>query len=142
MWSLDIELCGKPAGKGRPRFVRATGHAFTPANTRSYEANLKYAAQEAMAGQVPVVGPLRVRVEALFPIPISWSKKKQALALAGDIWPTTKPDWENIAKMLDAFNQVVWVDDAQVVEGTILKVYSDRPALRITISTVAGLGHK
>lgn len=141
MFSVDIELCGKPEGKGRPRFARS-GHAFTPANTRTYEANLKYSAQEAMAGRPPIDGPVRVRVEALFPIPKSWSKKKQAEAMAGNVWPTCKPDWENVAKMLDAFNEVVWRDDAQVVEGVIRKVYSDRPALRVTVSAINGEGHK
>jgi Holliday junction resolvase RusA-like endonuclease len=137
-WSIDIEICGVPQGKGRPRFVRSSGIAFTPAHTRTYEANLKYAAQEAMAGQSPVEGPVRVKVEALFPIPASWSRRKQNEALAGALWPTKKPDADNILKMLDAFNEVVFRDDAQIVEATIRKVYSDRPALRVTVTSIAG----
>jgi Holliday junction resolvase RusA-like endonuclease len=130
---IVVELAGTPLGKGRPRFVRATGRAFTPEKTRNFESNLLLAAQDVMAGRPPIEGPLCVRVEAHFPIPQSWSKKKQAGALLGVLRPTTRPDWENIAKMLDAFNKIVWIDDAQVVDGIIIKRYSDRPRLRVEV---------
>jgi Holliday junction resolvase RusA-like endonuclease len=131
---IIVELAGTPLGKGRPRFMRATGHAYTPAKTRNFESNLLLAAQDVMAGRPPIEGPLYVRVVAHFPVPQSWSKKKRASALLGELWPTTRPDWENVAKMLDAFNGVVWVDDAQVAEGLIIKRYSDRPRLRVEVS--------
>jgi Holliday junction resolvase RusA-like endonuclease len=130
---IVVELAGTPLGKGRPRFMRATGHAYTPEKTRNFESNLLLAAQDVMAGRPPIEGPLYVRVEAHFPIPQSWSKKKQAGALLGTLRPTTRPDWENIAKMLDAFNKIVWIDDAQVVDGIIIKRYSDRPRLRVEV---------
>lgn len=135
---IVIELVGEPRGKGRPRFVRATGHAFTPARTRSYESALRLAAQDAMDGAAPLDGPLRVSVEAHFPVPASWSHKKRSAALLGVTRPTTRPDWENIAKMLDAFNEIVWRDDKQVVEGAISKHYSDRPRLRVEVQPVNG----
>jgi len=130
---IVIELAGTPLGKGRPRFMRATGTAYTPVKTRNFETNLKLAAQDAMAGRPPIEGAVSVRVEAFFPVPMSWSRKKRAAAMLNVMRPTTRPDWENIAKMLDAFNSVVWRDDAQVVEGTITKHYSDRPRLRIEV---------
>lgn len=130
---IVVELSGTPLGKGRPRFMRATGHAYTPEKTRNFETNLRLAAQDAMNGQPPLEGALLVVVQAFFPIPQSWSKKKRIAALTHAIRPTTKPDWENIAKMLDAFNEVVWRDDAQIIHGTIIKQYSDRPRLRVEI---------
>ena len=48
-----IRLSGEPKGKGRPRFVKQSGRAFTPSATRSYEAALRFAAQEAMARRIP-----------------------------------------------------------------------------------------
>lgn len=132
---IVVFLAGEPRGKGRPRFVRATGHAFTPADTRKYESHLRLAAQDAMAGRPPIEGPVDVEVFAAFPVPQSWSRSKRANALLGLTRPTVKPDWENIAKMLDAFNEVVWRDDRQVVDGCIRKVYSDTPCLRITVRT-------
>lgn len=132
-----IVLSGEPQGKGRPRFVRSTGHAYTPSNTRKYEDSLRNAAGEAMGEQPPFEGPVSVVVVAILPIPASWSRKKRDAALAGAIWPTVKPDWENIAKMLDAFNEIVWRDDRQVVDGRVVKRYGDRPRLIIEVREIS-----
>ena len=35
--------------------------------------------------------------------------------------------------MADALNEIVWKDDSQVVDGRSIKIYSDRPALRIEV---------
>lgn len=131
--SIIIELGGEPKGKGRPRFVRRTGHAFTPQKTASYEACLRHEAALAMADRPPFEGALRVQVSAYFGVPQSWSAKKRAAAFAGAIRPAKRPDLDNIAKMLDALNEVVWRDDAQVVSGLIEKFYSDRPRLRVEV---------
>lgn len=130
---IVVELAGTPIGKGRPRFSRKSGTAYTPAKTRSYEEALGYAARAAMVGKKPLTGPISVHVIASFPIPASWPKKKQAAARAGEIRPTVRPDWENVAKVLDAFNKIVWEDDAQIVSGLITKDYSDHPSLHVMV---------
>ena len=130
---IIIILDGTPVGKGRPRFVRSTGIAFTPQKTRGYEAALRYAAQETMAGRPPIDGPVVVSIEASFPMLASWSRKKREAAVAGRVPHQTKPDWDNLMKCVDALNQVVWKDDKQIVSGTILKNYSENPRLKITI---------
>lgn len=134
MTPIVVELSGVPTGKGRPRFVRATGRAYTPGKTRSYEDNLRFAAQAAMAGRAPIEGPLSVSVLAIFPIADSWSGKKKRAALAGEIRPTTKPDADNLLKVLDSFNEVVWKDDKQVVDATITKLYGMRPRFRVCVA--------
>lgn len=136
---IVIELAGEPEGVGRPRFVRRTGVAFTPADTRKYQAALRLAAQQAMRGGAPLDGPVSVMVAAYFPIPASWSKRKREQALSGLIGATVKPDCDNILKQLDALNQVVFVDDKQVVQATVHKRYSERPALRIEVMPLAEL---
>lgn len=133
-----IELAGSPKGKGRPRFSLENGHAYTPQPTRNYEAALRYAAQLAMKGAAPITGALRVEVLAAFAVPKSWSKKKQQQALAGVIRPTGRPDGDNILKMLDSFNGVVWRDDAQAVDFRISKRYSDRPRLHVEVEALFG----
>lgn len=132
--SSPVIIClpGAPAGKGRPRFSRRSGHAYTPAKTRSYESMLQGAAIEAMSGRPPIEGPIRVVIAAHFPVPASWSMKKRAAALLGAIRPG-RPDWDNLAKMLDSFNEVVWHDDSQVYDGAIIKRYSETPMLRVTV---------
>ncbi|WP_091865006.1 RusA family crossover junction endodeoxyribonuclease [Methylobacterium brachiatum] len=131
--TITLVLAGVPKGKGRPRFSKATGHVFTPEPTRSYEGALKYAAQEEMGSRLPLQGPIEVVVEARMPVPKSWSKTKQAAALAGRIRPTGKPDVDNIFKMLDALNFVVWQDDSQIVEGVASKFYHEQPSLTIKV---------
>jgi Holliday junction resolvase RusA-like endonuclease len=129
---LEIVLDGSPKGKGRPRFTK-TGHAFTPAATRSYEAALRYAAQVEQGEAPPLAGPLAVEVEARMPVPISWPKKRRSDALAGVSAPVGKPDVDNLLKTVDALNGVVWVDDAQVVDVQVRKVFGEKPALVIRV---------
>ena len=130
---MKIVLLGEPRGKGRPRFAPQTGRAYTDADTRNYESKLAWAAQVKMGGAPPLLGALRVTVSAFVSIPKSFSAKKQAAAIEGDIRPTTKPDADNIAKMLDALNKIVWNDDSQIVRLVIEKFYSEQPRLEIQI---------
>lgn len=130
-----IELPGPPKGKGRPRFTRK-GIAFTPADTRSYETALAWAGKEAMRGAKPIESPLTVVVVAHMPIPMSWSQKRQRMALAGETRPTSKPDTDNLLKTLDALNGIVWRDDAQIVDVRCVKIYSERPRLVVTVEAL------
>ena len=132
---ITIHLPGKPQGKGRPRATVRGGHAtmYTPAKTRSYEGELKYFGQQAMGDRPPLLGPLSVVIVASFDVPASWSRKKTAAALRGEVRPTTKPDFDNLAKVCDALNGVVWKDDAQIVDGSVRKRYAREPGLRIEV---------
>ena len=134
--AIVITVPGQIRGKGRPRFVRATGRTYTPEATRSYEAVLKFAAVEAMAGRAPIEGPVRLLMVATFDVPTSWSKKKRIAALAGDIKPTKKPDADNVIKLTDALNQVVWRDDAQVVECRLIKRYGNQAMLQVQVEAL------
>lgn len=137
---IEVLLAGAPIGKGRPRFRAITARSgrtfasiYTPAATRRYEGALRYAAQQAMGARAPLEGPLHVRVTATFPVPPSWPKRKRADALAGIVRPAKKPDADNILKVLDSCNEVVFRDDAQVVDAHIVKVYGAKPSLRIEV---------
>jgi Holliday junction resolvase RusA-like endonuclease len=139
MLLLTLELPGAPRGKGRPRF-RVIGHGkkqfvstYTDAETRKYEERLKAVGTARMGMGEPFDCPLSVKVEALTPIPASWSLKKQASAAAGELCPTGKPDADNIAKLVDALNGVVWRDDSAIVSMLIVKRYSLTPLLRIGV---------
>lgn len=141
--TITIDLPGAPQGKGRPRFrvVRTKtgatfGNAYTPAKTRSYETLLRAAAINAMKDHMLIEGPLIVVVWAYMPVPQSWSKRKQNDALAGVIFPIGKPDCDNMLKVVDALNGVVWKDDAQIVDARVIKTYSYKPELRIEVTQV------
>jgi Holliday junction resolvase RusA-like endonuclease len=116
--------------------VRATGRAYTPAATESYEATIRLFASRAVDENGPFAAkvPLCCSIVAVFAVPVSWSKRKRLSALARDIFPTGKPDADNILKVLgDACNGVVWHDDAQVVTWSVRKVYGERPFLDVEV---------
>ena len=128
-----IELPGVPRGKGRPRFTR-TGFAFTPPDTRKYEAALAKAGQAAMVGRPPFNAPVVVVVTARFSIPQSWPKHRKADALKGIVQHTVKPDIDNVLKMaLDGLNGVVWSDDKIIVRCMARKVYGTSPGLVVSV---------
>lgn len=127
-------MLGVPVAKGRPRFSKETGRVYTPAKTASFEAQLKYAALQAMGDRPPLEGPLVVHMEVVLPIAQSWPKKRQAAARAGAERPTKRPDLDNFAKVLDAANMVVWQDDGQIVDLSVAKRYGDKPGMWIKVS--------
>jgi Holliday junction resolvase RusA-like endonuclease len=133
---IEIVLLGQPRGKGRARVSRDGGHVYTPEPTRRYEGELKYAAEQVMRDRLPLDGPLQVEIKVAVPISPSWSKKRQAAARAGVERPVKKPDWDNFAKVIDALNLVVWVDDSQIVDGRVRKFYSDKPGMWIRVSPI------
>lgn len=59
---IGFTIEGAPVPKGRPRFTR-TGHTFTPAKTRQYEALVTARAREAMIGKRKIEKPNAVRVD-------------------------------------------------------------------------------
>ncbi|MFA7308305.1 MAG: RusA family crossover junction endodeoxyribonuclease [Hyphomicrobium sp.] len=126
---IAFTVPGIPVAKGRPRFVRATGRTFTPARTANYEGVVAVKAAEAMGRRAPFEGPLRVTIRATFLVPQSWPAKKRAAA----VWKTSKPDADNLAKMIDALNAIVWRDDAQVCELTVQKKFGPIAGLTITV---------
>ena len=134
--AVEFFVPGQPVGKGRPRATVRAGRArlYTPAKTEKYEARVALFAQQAMAGRPVMAGPVALSVTALFPIPTSWPKKRQAAARAGTEQHTKRPDADNCAKaILDGLNGVVWKDDSQVVTLSIEKRYSDRPGVLVTV---------
>lgn len=130
---IEIAVLGRPVPKGRPRFNRESGQAYTPAKTASFEAQLKFAAQQAMLGKQPLSGPLALEMFIVVPIAPSWPKKRQDAARSMTELPIKKPDWDNYGKTVDALNLVVWLDDGQVVDGRVRKRYGDKPGTWIRV---------
>jgi Holliday junction resolvase RusA-like endonuclease len=120
-----------------------SGRAYTPAKTRNYESDIRVLAKQEMRGRAPMEGPIYLTVAAYLPIPQSWPAWKRELvtedkALVG---ATNKPDFDNLAKIIDGLNKVVWLDDSQIVICTISKRYSMRPRLVIGVEHDANAIH-
>jgi Holliday junction resolvase RusA-like endonuclease len=125
---------------------RAFATVFTDKNTRAYEDALKKAGIHAMGGRPHLDEAVSVMILAHMPVPASWSNKKRAQALAGDIQPTTPPDWDNVSKMIDGLNYhpprfkgdrekrpIIWRSDSQIVAAQFRKMYSDQPRVEIHV---------
>jgi Holliday junction resolvase RusA-like endonuclease len=134
---LQVHIPGEPVAKGRPRFSRKSGRAYTPATTAKAETNIR-ACMFAQAGQPMLDGALDVDLVCVMPIPGSWSARKQASARAGVVRPAGRPDLENMVKtVLDAGNGVLWKDDSQVCGLAATKTYGDKPCVILTVRAVA-----
>lgn len=57
--------------------------------------------------------------------------------LDNKIYPTIKPDTDNIAKsILDSLNGIAYKDDKQVTRLTVEKRYDEQPSVSVWISEV------
>jgi Holliday junction resolvase RusA-like endonuclease len=138
---IEFIVPGQPVPKGRPKFARRGKKvvAYTPAKTVAYETLVQSAAAEAMAGREPSARPMKLVVSLSLEVPASWSKKRRALAIAGEIRATKKPDADNVLKGLkDGCNGIVWRDDAQVVCIELWKAYGAVPSASVSVIEIDG----
>jgi len=139
MEGLRFTIIIPPTGQ-----MRARTRAFRVGDRLTSRAH-KHEKQEAEEGRIgalllghrppePLQGPLILVVRAYLPIPQSQSKKWKAAALACQIAPEKKPDWDNLGKNLcDVMNGIFWVDDKQIVDGRVIKLYGDPARWEIEI---------
>lgn len=138
---VSFVVPGEAVGKGRPRVSTISGHArmFTPQKTANYETLIAMAAQQAMAGRELIGGPVLVEMKIMVSVAASWSKKKTAEALAGDVMPTKKPDADNVLKAIcDGINGIVFKDDVQVVNVSLSKRFSETPGVSVRVVPLVG----
>ncbi|MFY1054686.1 RusA family crossover junction endodeoxyribonuclease [Ectopseudomonas khazarica] len=138
---VSFVVPGEPVGKGRPRL--STRHGFARMHstdkTIAYEGLIAHAAQQVMAGRDLIEGPVMVELHIALSIPQSMSKKRKALAAAGDLFPTKKPDMDNVIKAIyDGLNGVVWKDDVQVVDAHVRKRFGDTPGVSVRVVPLVG----
>jgi len=138
--TIAFNVPGVPVGKGRPKFSRHGAHVrvHTPEKTANYENLVRLAAAQAMAGAAPMKRPVALLLTMNMPIPSSWSKKRQDLAVRGLIGATVKPDLDNVCKAIaDAMNGIVYQDDKLIVSATIVKQYGAVPHVAVRVQEYA-----
>lgn len=137
---IVFEMWGKPQGKARARTFYnhrlGRSQSVTPTNTVLYENYIKECYNTAENSEVWFnKEPLAMKIVALFEIPKSFTKKQRADIENGLLFPTKKPDADNIAKVVcDALNGVAYTDDTQIIDLHILKFYTtQRPRVIVEI---------
>ena len=132
---LAFNIPGEPVA-----FARSGGNGsirFTPKKQRSHAGVIKHFAEQAMFSQECEMTdrPLALTITVTYSQPTSWSKKKKAAT----IFKTSKPDADNLAKLvMDACNQLVWKDDAQIAVLTVQKAYGDKPGTTVKVEFLSG----
>lgn len=103
-------------GKGRVRFVRATGRTYTPDATAEAMYAIRAAYEAAGGAKAPKGAEVAVHITTVRPLPKGRPKRVES---EPDV---CKPDVDNIAKLvLDALNGTAWDDDTQVTELVVGK---------------------
>jgi Holliday junction resolvase RusA-like endonuclease len=115
--------------------------SFTPKRNMAFEAHIRAigAVTMARAGMAPTPDAVLAEIAVERAIPKSWSKKK-ALAMRG-LPITGRPDIDNLAKaILDALNEVVYEDDAQVSDLHFSRRWGETDCVRVRILHADGPG--
>lgn len=124
---IDFSVPGTPKGKGRPKFVKATGRAYTPAGTVDAEGDVVGA--WARAGEVTLEdAPFKLELMAVLTRPQGHWRKDGSLNKTGlgSYWPTKKPDLDNIQKLiLDALQSKAFSDDKNMVHSVTWKRWAN-----------------
>jgi len=131
----NFNIPGKVQAKQRPRFNGK--FAYTPKETIAYENWVRTCYLEKYRGQPILENPLKVKIIAYYEIPKSTSKKRRLEMKDDKVFPTVKPDTDNIAKsILDSLNNIAYLDDKQVVKLEVEKYYSDVASVVVMIDEV------
>lgn len=140
--TLKLKVLGIPIPKQSARFKRAgnTIISYQTSKVKNNERNLAFDIKSQLPrGFKPFNGPIGAKVTFVFPPLKSFSKKKiKALEEGETIYKDTKPDLDNLKKMLwDALQGVVMVDDSRVCKVESKKIYGMVPRTEIELLDLA-----
>jgi Holliday junction resolvase RusA-like endonuclease len=129
---VEFTINGEPQGKGRPRFTRQ-GRAYTPTQTKQYEEHIKNS-YLAKYPDTMLSGAIEITIRCFFKVAKSASMTKWQKCIQGYLFPTKKPDLDNIMKVVcDSLNKVAYEDDCQIVKATLIKAYGDVPRIQVEL---------
>lgn len=136
---LNFNIPGEPCAQGRPRFTTINGHvrAYDPTKSRNYKSFVKMLALAAVKEQdwMYTELPVFITITCYLPVAKSKSKKYREAALAGEIFPTRKPDVDNVFKTItDALSGIAYKDDKQIVYACINKLYGSEPLVKVLVT--------
>jgi len=131
---IGFNIPGDPQGKLRARTVWGGKRTYTPQKTADYEELIRWSYRRVSKDIFDQEEPLEVCIVAWFKPPKSTPKYKACNMLKQLIYPTKKPDIDNIAKIiLDALNGVAYKDDTQVIDLKVSKRYAKKASVAVII---------
>ena len=121
-WRIFIPITPVPAS--RPRVARNGGVHYGKSYEKFRKEARRLIQEWDMPPEFPLDGPLAVSV-SFYLIP---PKKPKNIYPKGDV--------DNYFKTLDAFNNVVWVDDSQIVWENTTKQYREIEGIELEVGIV------
>jgi len=119
---------------GKPMAITTV---YSDPATEQAEAAVLAAFKRAHPDHRPWTGPVMLRFTAIFEVPPSWPEKVKRAALTGRLYHTTKPDKDNIEKLItDALNGHAWADDGQCQGGGV-KRYGSPARVEVELTSLA-----
>ena len=138
--SIELFIPGEPLAKQRPQFNSVTKTAYTPNQTLNYESYVRWFLYSKFDSEGKPVffkpdEPLFLFTTAYHKLPKG--KWKEWERNFGMVYKTSKPDFDNLAKIIaDALNGIVFTDDAQIIGGLPFKKYAapgELPGVRLRL---------
>lgn len=114
---IELTVLGEPKGKGRPKFNRHTGSAYTP--TPTIRAEQRIQTEWIHAGRPRLEGAVSLTIEIVLARPKGHWKTDGSLSAPGSRspLPLKTPDADNALKLVcDALNGLAYDDDRQIVD--------------------------
>ncbi len=140
---LNFNILGEPRPKQSFKFairsLKEGGHYVSKYQPDSVEADtldiLSQVVNQLPHGHIPWTGGVMIQIQFLFYPPKSLSKTKLLEIQAGaKIYKTTKPDLDNLEKMLfDAMETRVYLNDSQICNRFSEKIFSLIPGIKISL---------
>lgn len=131
MQPISFWVAGEPKGQPRPKATKRGKHAavYDPGTANEWKARVHIAARDILPAS-PLTEPLRVDLTFFFPRPKGHyrsGKRSHELKDGAPLHHTGKPDRDNADKaIMDQLTvSRMWMDDSQVCDGRIRKLYED-----------------
>jgi Holliday junction resolvase RusA-like endonuclease len=128
---ISFFLPAIPRGQSRARHTRS-GITYKSADQKIDEQSIQ---AQMMPHRPPAAyaGAIKLRVTATMPIPASKPKKWKIQAQNGCVFPTGRPDADNIAKnIIDCLVSMRFMDDdRQICRLEVVKQYGDVPGYHV-----------
>lgn len=132
---IEFEVRGDPKAQKRHRHARRGEYVkvYDPSSDDKQDFILLC---RQYAPAVPLEGPLQIKLWFCFGRPKNHFGKK-GLKTSAPLYHTTKPDVDNLIKLvLDSMKGVFWRDDTQVCSCSALKIYDPIPRVGVMLRTI------
>lgn len=140
--SVRFEVLGQPVPQGSKSAIRVGARTVVVeqnrARLRPWRAQVSEAAERAMNGSAPLLGPLQLDLQLFLRRPKTHYRADGDLKASAPEYVTTRPDADKVVRAVaDAMSAIVYRDDSQLAELYVVKLYDERPRIVVEVKPVS-----